>query len=106
MCEKRVQLLSGEHGNEAKVRPSRITFQYLYELCVHQWWAKVIVEHQSAMPRSPILLSADDAIILAKFLKVLLVALEALYEKPKPLGLIVWRKTNVQTFRSLMDEIV
>ena len=56
-------------------------------------WNKVIVEHLSAIPRLQILFFADDAAILAE---VQVMALEALYEEVKPLGLKVsWAKTKV-----------
>ncbi|KAG0727910.1 hypothetical protein GWK47_033618 [Chionoecetes opilio] len=43
------------------------------------------------------LVFADDAVIFAESLEVLVMALEALHEEPKPLGLEVsWLKTKVQ----------
>ncbi|KAG0711320.1 Death-inducer obliterator 1 [Chionoecetes opilio] len=57
----------------------------------------MIVEHPSATPRSLILFFAHDAIIFAESLEVLVMALEALHEEAKPLGLEVsWLKTKVQ----------
>ena len=42
---------------------------------------------------------ADDAVISAESLAILVVALEALHEEVKPLGLEVsWAKTKVQVF--------
>lgn len=50
---------------------------------------------------------ADDAVILAESLKVLVMALEALHEETKPLGdQVSWAKTKVQVFRGLLDETV
>lgn len=50
---------------------------------------------------------ADDAVILAESLDVLVVALEALNEEAKPLGLKVsWIKTKVQAFGDLLDNAV
>ena len=50
---------------------------------------------------------ADDAVILAESLEVLLSALEELHENAKPLGLQVsWAKTKVQAFGGLLDEAV
>lgn len=47
---------------------------------------------------------ADDAVILAETLEVLEIALEALHEEAKPLGLSVnWTKTKVQEFGNLLD---
>ncbi|KAG0714937.1 hypothetical protein GWK47_013121 [Chionoecetes opilio] len=43
------------------------------------------------------LVFADDAVIFAESLEILVMALEALHEEAKPLGLKVsWLKTNVQ----------
>lgn len=53
------------------------------------------------------LVFADDAVILAESLEVLVLALEALHEEAKPLGLQVsWAKTKVQVFGGLLDETV
>ena len=53
------------------------------------------------------LVFADDAVILAESLEVLVLALEALHEDAKPLGLQVsWPKTKVQVFGGLLDETV
>ncbi|KAG0713677.1 hypothetical protein GWK47_015678 [Chionoecetes opilio] len=53
------------------------------------------------------LVLADDAVIFAKSLEVLVMALEALHEEAKPLGLEVsWLKTKVQVFGDLLDEAV
>ncbi|KAG0697185.1 Tetratricopeptide repeat protein 17 [Chionoecetes opilio] len=50
---------------------------------------------------------ADDAVIFAESLEVLVMALEALHEETKPLGLEVsWLKTKVQVFGGLLDETV
>ncbi|KAG0721937.1 hypothetical protein GWK47_045438 [Chionoecetes opilio] len=51
------------------------------------------------------LVFADDAVIFAESLEVLVMALEALHEEAKPLGLEVsWLKTKVQVFGDLLDE--
>ncbi|KAG0710360.1 Squamous cell carcinoma antigen recognized by T-cells 3 [Chionoecetes opilio] len=53
------------------------------------------------------LVFADDAVIFAESLEVLVMALEALLEEAKPLGLEVsWLKTKVQVFGDLLDEAV
>ena len=53
------------------------------------------------------LVFADDAVIFAESLEVLVMALEALHEETKPLGLQVsWPKTKVQVFGGLLDETV
>ena len=50
------------------------------------------------------LVFADDAAIFAE---VLVMALEALHEKLKPLGLkVFWAKTKVQVFRGVLDGTV
>ena len=50
---------------------------------------------------------ADDAVISAESLEVLVMALEALHEEAKPLGLQVsWPKTKVQVFGGLLDKTV
>ena len=53
------------------------------------------------------LVFADDAAIFVESLEVLLMALEALHEEVKPLGLQVsWAKTKVQAFGGVLDETV
>ncbi|KAG0716716.1 Serine/threonine-protein kinase pelle [Chionoecetes opilio] len=53
------------------------------------------------------LVFADDAVIFAESLEVLVMALEALHEEAKPLKLEVsWLKTKVQVFGDLLDEAV
>ena len=53
------------------------------------------------------LVFADDTAIFAESLKVLVMALEALHEEAKLLGLhISWAKTKVQVFKGLLDETV
>ncbi|KAG0725162.1 DNA replication licensing factor MCM4 [Chionoecetes opilio] len=53
------------------------------------------------------LVFADDVVIFAESLEVLVMALEALHEEAKPLGLEVsWLKTKVQVFGDLLDEAV
>ncbi|KAG0720514.1 putative uncharacterized transposon-derived protein F52C9.6 [Chionoecetes opilio] len=53
------------------------------------------------------LVFADDAVIFAESLEVLVMALEALHEEAKPLGLEVsWLKTKVQVLGDLLDEAV
>merc|ERR1712035_211282 len=53
------------------------------------------------------LVFADDAVILAESLEVLVMALEVLHEEAKPLGLEVsWAKTKVQAFGGLLDDTV
>ena len=52
-----------------------------------------------------VLVFADDAAIFAESQEVLAVALEALHEEVKPLGLKVsWAKTKVQVFGGILDE--
>ena len=53
------------------------------------------------------LVFADDAVIFAESLEVLVMALEVLHEEAKPLGLKVsWPKTKVQDFGGLLDDTV
>ena len=53
------------------------------------------------------LVFADDAVIFAESLEVLVMALEALHELAKPLGLQVsWTKTKVQVFGGLLVETI
>ena len=53
------------------------------------------------------LVSADNATIFADSMEVLVMALEALHEEVKPLGLTVsWAKTNVQVFGGVLDETI
>ncbi|KAG0725535.1 Alpha-N-acetylglucosaminidase [Chionoecetes opilio] len=53
------------------------------------------------------LVFADDAVIFAESLEVLVMALEALHKEAKPLGLEVsWLQTKVQVFGGLLDETV
>ena len=53
------------------------------------------------------LVFADDAVIFAESLEVLMMVLEALHEETKPLGLQVsWPKTKVQVFGGLLDKTV
>ena len=48
---------------------------------------------------------ADDAAIFTESLELLVMALEALHEEVKPLGLKVsWAKTKVQVFGGVLDE--
>ena len=50
------------------------------------------------------LVFTDDATIFAESLEVLVLALEALHEELKPLGLKVsWAKTKVQVFGGVLD---
>ncbi|KAG0713027.1 Transposon TX1 uncharacterized protein [Chionoecetes opilio] len=50
------------------------------------------------------LVFADDEVIFAESLKVLVMALEALHEEAKPLGLEVsWLKTKVQSYEGYLD---
>ncbi|KAG0714904.1 Solute carrier family 22 member 13 [Chionoecetes opilio] len=53
------------------------------------------------------LVFVDDAVIFANSLEVLVMALEALHEEAKPLGLEVsWHKTKIQVFGGLLDGTV
>ena len=53
------------------------------------------------------LVFADDAVIFAETLEVLVLALETLSEEAKPLGLKVsWAKTKIQDFGDLLDGAV
>ncbi|KAG0711984.1 hypothetical protein GWK47_019421 [Chionoecetes opilio] len=53
------------------------------------------------------LVFADDAVIFAESLEVLVMALVALHEEAKPLGLeVFWLKTKVQVFGGLLNETV
>ena len=47
---------------------------------------------------------ADDAVIFAETLDILLVVLEVLNEESEPLGLWVsWVKTKIQAFNDILD---
>ena len=51
------------------------------------------------------LVFADDAVIFAETLEILKLALGALHEEAKPLGLKVsWPKTKVRVFGGLLDQ--
>ena len=53
------------------------------------------------------LVFADDAVIFAESLEVLVMALEALHEEVKPLEFQEsWAKTKVQMFGGLLDGIL
>ena len=53
------------------------------------------------------LVFADDTVIFAESLEVLVMVLEALHEEAKPLGFQVsWPKSKVQVFGVLLDETV
>ena len=59
------------------------------------------------MPRSMILFFADDAVIFAESLEVLVMVLETLHEEAKPLVFQVsWIKTKIQVFGVLLGETV
>ena len=66
------------------------------------------MKHLSAIPSLQIFFSlADDAAIFAESLEVLVMALEALQEEVRALGLKVsWAKTKVQVFEGVLDETV
>ena len=50
---------------------------------------------------------ADDAVIVAETLDILLGALEVLNEQSEPLGLLVsWVKTKIQAFNDILDAAV
>ena len=50
---------------------------------------------------------ADDAVILAKMLDILFVALEALNEESELLGLWVsWVKTKIEAFNDILDDAI
>ena len=51
--------------------------------------------------------SADDAVIFAKTLDIILGALEVLNEESEPLGLRVsWVKTKIQAFNDILDAAI
>ena len=53
------------------------------------------------------LVFADDAAVFTESLEILVMALEALHEEVKPLGLKVsWAKTRVEVFGGVLDETV
>ena len=50
---------------------------------------------------------ADDAVIFAETLYILLVALKVLNEKSEPLGLqVFWIKTTIQAFNDILDAAI
>ena len=59
------------------------------------------------MSRSLTLIFADDAVILAETLDILLGALEVLNEESEPLGLRdSWVKTKIQVFTDILDAAI
>ena len=53
------------------------------------------------------LVLANDAVIFAESLEILVMALEALHKEAKPLELeVFWPKTKIQMFGDLFDEKV
>ncbi|KAG0723026.1 LINE-1 retrotransposable element ORF2 protein [Chionoecetes opilio] len=93
------------------VRQGCVLAPSLFRACMD--WVLDKVVHQSNCGASvgntkiTDLVFADDAVIFAESLEVLLMALEALHGEAKPLGLEVsWLKTKVQVFGELLDEAV
>ena len=108
-CEvwrRRVQLLPCEYRCEAGLCACSITFQHVHGLGTRQscgtkslWSICRQHQHRSCF--------ADDAAIFTESLEVLVMALDALHEEVKPLGLKVsWAKTKVQVFGGVLDETV
>ena len=62
--------------------------------------------HRLGMSRSSDLDFADEAVIFAETLDILLGALKVLNEKSEPLGLRVpWVKTKIQAFNNILDAV-
>ncbi|KAG0722631.1 Retrovirus-related Pol polyprotein from type-1 retrotransposable element R2 [Chionoecetes opilio] len=93
------------------VRQGCILAPSLFNTCMNWVLDKVVDQSDcgSSLGNTKItdLVFADDAVIFAESLEVLVIALEALHEEATPLGLEVsWLKTKVQVFGGLLDETV
>ena len=76
-----------------RVRQGCIPAPSLFNTCINwvllELWTKVTVEHLFRNTKITDLVFVDDAVIFAESLEVLVMALEALHEEAKPLGLKV-----------------
>ena len=92
--------LRGERGS-----PLLLTLTQLYGLELPSSWVLFDCLFNTFVITD--LVFADDAVIFAESLEVLVMALKALHKEAKPLGLQVsWTKTEVQVFGGLLDETV
>ena len=96
---------------QAGVRQGCILAPSLFNTCMVWVLNRVVSQTQcgASVGNTKItdLVFADDAVIFAETLEVLVMALESLHEEAKPLGLKVsWPKTKVQVFGGLLDETV
>ncbi|KAG0716932.1 Retrovirus-related Pol polyprotein from type-1 retrotransposable element R2 [Chionoecetes opilio] len=93
------------------VRQGCVLAPSLFNTCMDWVLGKVVDQSDCGASLGNIkitdLVFADDAVIFAESLEVLVMAPEALHEEAKPLGLEVsWLKTKVQVFGDLLDEAV
>ena len=80
------------------------TFQHLYGLDSREDVRDQAAVHRLGMSRSLTLISADNVVIFAETLDILLEALGVLNEESEPLGLRVsWVKTKIQAFNDILD---
>ncbi|KAG0720330.1 putative uncharacterized transposon-derived protein F52C9.6 [Chionoecetes opilio] len=94
-----------------RVRQGCVLAPSLFNTCMDWVLDKVVDQSDCGASLGNIkitdLIFADDAVIFAESLEVLVMALEALHQEAKPLGLEVsWLKTKVQVFGDLLDEAV
>ncbi|KAG0723224.1 putative protein in type-1 retrotransposable element R1DM [Chionoecetes opilio] len=91
------------------VRQGCVLTPSLFNACM-DWVLDKVVDQSycgASVGNTKILIFADDAVIFAESLEVLVMVLEALHEEAKPLGLeVYWLKTKVQVFGDLLDEAV
>ncbi len=95
----------------AGVRQGCVLASSLFNTCIGRVLGRVVDQsHYGASiinSRVTDLVFADDVVILAESLEVVVMALETLHEEVKPLGLqVFWAKTKVQVFGGLVDETV
>ena len=93
------------------VRQGCVLVPSLFNTCMNWVQGRVVEQSHCEAPvgntKIVDLVFADDAAIFAESLEVLVMALEALHEEVKPLGLKVsWAKTKVQVFGGVPDETV
>ena len=103
-----IDLLTGLHsGTESAMKC--VWGERRVQLLSCKYWVLGRVADQShcgeSVSNTKVLLFANDAVIFAESLEVLVMALEALHKEVKPIGLQVsWPKTEVQVFGGLLGE--
>ena len=89
------------------MRACSITFQHMHGLGTRQSCGTKSLWSNTGNTEITDLVFGDDAVIFAKSMEILVMALEALHEEVKPLGLKVsWAKTRVEVFGGVLDETV